>query len=546
MTTSCNAAATVVMDGRSTTSTTTSSSIVSSSCVSSSPTESFERTHLHPALERRRRLGSLRTLTPYHSHGTSLDDNGNTQSFLDFSSNDYLGLAQSQQQHDIVQEIYQQQQEQQQQTYHSLGSTGSRLLTGDSQYAHTLERRLAQYHQQPAALVCNSGYDANLAVLSSLTAHGAILLLDELCHNSIQMGIRMGQRRKTQNHTQQKENQSTNDNNNNNNENNNNDQTTSTITTSTNSTVRSFRHNSVNGLETLLQEEVSSISTSTSSSQPTSSSSSIVIVVESIYSMDGDAAPLQEIFDLAYRYNACVVVDEAHGLGVYGVRGMGLIEEYQLQHHPSLLCAIYTFGKAAGCHGAVVCGSNTMIEFLYNFGRPIIYSTTLPYHSLVCIDCAYQTMRNDTGQRLRHHVLDLVQTFRRLMTDQVVATIRSGSSTDSSSGSCIDCGGRMSLLVESQSPIQAILIPGNQRCVDFCKMMYIRSNGSIRLFPIRSPTVPHGQERVRVVLHAFNTKEQVQYLVSMIRLCLIDLQLLPPSLEMTTTTTTPSRYQSKL
>ncbi|KAG7371473.1 8-amino-7-oxononanoate synthase [Nitzschia inconspicua] len=540
MTTSYNAAATVVMDGRSTTTSSTTGSGVSSSCFSSfsssSPAESFERTHLHPALERRRTLGSLRTLTPYHSHGTSLDDNGNTQSFLDFSSNDYLGLAQSQQQHDIVQEIY----HQEQRTYHSLGSTGSRLLTGDSQYAHTLERQLAQYHQQPAALVCNSGYDANLAVLSSLVAHGAILFLDELCHNSIQMGIRMGQRRGTHNHTQQKENQSTNDNDDNN------DQTTSVFTT-TNSTVRSFGHNSVNELETLLHEVSStSTSSSTSSSQPTSSS--IVIVVESIYSMDGDAAPLQDIFDLAYRYNACVVVDEAHGLGVYGVRGMGLIEEYQLQHHPSLLCAIYTFGKAAGCHGAVVCGSDTMIEFLYNFGRPIIYSTTLPYHSLVCIDCAYHTMRNDTGQRLRHHVLDLVQTFRRLMTDQVIATIRSGSSTDSSSGSGIGCGGRMSLLVESRSPIQAILIPGNQRCVDFCKMMYIRSNGSIRLFPIRSPTVSHGQERVRVVLHAFNTKDQVQYLVSMIRLCLIDLQLLPASLEMTPTTTitTQPRHRSKL
>jgi 8-amino-7-oxononanoate synthase len=359
-------------------------------------------------------------------------------------------------------------------------------------------------------LLCNSGYDANLAVLSSLAAHGALLLLDELCHNSIQMGVRMGRQKS-----------------------NSNSNSSNSSKHSAARRMRQFRHNDLQDLERLLQEltmEENATSHNNnnnhnhnnhnnstfaqqpqSSSSSSSSSSSIVIVVESIYSMDGDAAPLQDIFHLASRYHACVVVDEAHGLGVYGQHGLGLLQELQLQQHPSLLCAIYTFGKAAGCHGAIVCGSETLIQFLYNFGRPIVYSTSLPIHSLVCISCAYDTMTGKEGTRLRQRVLSLVQHFRSLMQQRILlaCTIVPGVS-----------------LVESQSPIQALIVPGNQRCVAFCQLLHAKSNRTIKLFPIRSPTVPKGQERVRVVLHAFNTPQQVEYLVTLIQSCLQEMGLL--------------------
>jgi 8-amino-7-oxononanoate synthase len=489
-----------------------------------SAARAFECKHIHPALERRRQQGSLRTLTPYSRHDDDHDDDDDhclksasssssssaVFSFIDFSSNDYLGLAQSAKQHDIVQQAYSQLSTTTKNHHrHQLGSTGSRLLTGDSQYAHALERRLARAHdhhhhnhqQQPAvALLCNSGYDANLAVLSSLTAHGAQLLLDELCHNSIQMGVRMGRQKS-----------------------NSNSNSSNSSKHSAARRMRQFRHNDLQDLERLLQELTMeenatnhnnhnhNNSTFVQQPQSSSSSSSIVIVVESIYSMDGDAAPLQDIFHLASRYHACVVVDEAHGLGVYGQHGLGLLQELQLQQHPSLLCAIYTFGKAAGCHGAIVCGSETLIQFLYNFGRPIVYSTSLPVHSLVCISCAYDTMTGKEGTRLRQRVLSLVQHFRSLMQQRILlaCTIVPGVS-----------------LVESQSPIQALIVPGNQRCVDFCQLLHVKSNRSIKLFPIRSPTVPKGQERVRVVLHAFNTPQQVEYLVTLIQSCLQEMGLL--------------------
>jgi 8-amino-7-oxononanoate synthase len=444
-----------------------------------SPVQAFELWHIHPALQRRQQVGSLRKLTPYESHGITTGSYSSnaaavtavatTIPFIDFSSNDYLGLAHSPTQQQKVNDTYHHPLPYHQKCF--LGSTGSRLLTGDSMYAQSLERRLATYHQRPAALLCNSGYDANLAVLSSLVSHGAEIILDELCHNSIHMGVRLGSNKSC-------------------------------------GTVRKFQHNNVQDLEVLLKEMSSRVDTRTSTS--------VVIVVESIYSMDGDAAPMKEIFNLAALYHACVVVDEAHSLGVFGSQGLGLLEELQLQSHPSLLCTVYTFGKAAGCHGAVICGSKSLVEFMYNFGRPIVYSTFLPLHSLVCISSAYDTIMGDVGRELRRKVLDLVQEFRSLMLERVL-------------NRCVPSSGIS--LVESYSPIQAIILPGNQQCVDFCQNVKRNSNNSIRLFPIRSPTVPKGQERIRVVLHAFNTSEQVEYLVTIILSSLLGLGVLTGSSE---------------
>ena len=136
-------------------------------------------------------------------------------------------------------------------------------MTGDSDYARSLELKLAKYHNSPAALIANSGYDANLAVLSTLTMNN-LVLMDELCHNSQQMGIRL----------------------------------------SRNCEVKLFKHNDVEDLERLLLQN--------------NSKKHCIIVIESVYSMDGDRAPMVDLFNLALRYNACVIVDEAHGLGVFG------------------------------------------------------------------------------------------------------------------------------------------------------------------------------------------------------------------------------------
>ena len=232
-----------------------------------SPALSFEMEQIHPALDRRRQAGSLRKLEPFHK-----------ENMIDFSSNDYLGLAQSLEQNAIVEKVYQKL------PSHLLGSTGSRLLTGDSKYAQTLEKRLAKWHHRPAALLCNSGYDANLAVLSTL-ALDCLVIMDELCHNSIQMGVRL----------------------------------------SKGCTVKTFKHNNLQDLKRILIETRARFLI-----KPP------LIVVESVYSMDGDLAPLKKILQTAFQHRACVVVDEAHGLGVFGGNGMGVLAEYGLEQHPAL------------------------------------------------------------------------------------------------------------------------------------------------------------------------------------------------------------------
>jgi 8-amino-7-oxononanoate synthase len=400
----------------------------------------FERQKILPALRRRDQIGSLRRLKPFHKDGS-----------IDFSSNDYLGLAQNQEQHEKVERTCQRMREG---SKHNalLGSTGSRLLTGDSDYAQTLEARLAKWHKRPAALLCNSGYDANLSVLSCLTL-GTVVLMDALSHNSLQMGVRL----------------------------------------SKDCTVEQFLHNDLEDLKRLLEHH---------SSIASSNGKPILVVAESVYSMDGDLAPLREILDLSLRYNASVIVDEAHGLGVFGNHGMGVLERDGLEEHPALLLSIHTFGKAAGCHGAVICGSKALKEYLLNYGRPIIYSTSLPIHSLVTVACSYQSMAGRMGEQLREIVQERVRMFRRGMSRIMgLASPTIG-------------------LVDSISPIQALIIPGNVACVEFCNRLWDRSKSRIRLYPIRSPTVPIDQERVRIIVHAHNTASEIASLLFLIELIL--------------------------
>ena len=357
-------------------------------------------------------------------------------STIDFSSNDYLGLAQSEEQQSVVERCLK--------GGASLGATGSRLLSGDSPAFHELEAYLARVHRRPAALLFNSGYDANLSVVSSLACD--TIIYDEYIHNSLHMGLRLR----------------------------------------TNRTGVSFRHNDVDDMRRVLREQ---------------GSDRVVVLIESVYSMDGDVAPIRAMLHVAHEFGAVVVVDEAHGLGLFGAstgecRGAGVVAQEGLEEHPALLCTISTFGKAAGCHGAVVCGSTTFKDYLANFAYPFIYSTALPYHSLVTIRCSYEAMTGSLGDELRARVFSLVLLFRRLMESVLKSQ-----------------ADRSVYLLPSTTPIQALIVPGNERCSKFCETIFRLSQQRIRLFPIKSPTVPSGTERVRIILHAHNTEAQVRELV---------------------------------
>lgn len=424
--------------------------------------------HMQASLRQRQEKGTLRRLpaAPTVDQDFSLlaqsNNNNNKQqkqqNVIDFSSNDYLGLAHSESQARRVEELYATAQQQQKQgggCPRFLGATGSRLLSGDSPAFHQLEQYLAVLHEQPAALLCNSGYDANLSLVSSLPCR--IILYDEYAHNSLHMAMRLWHSRDP-----------------------------------TSRQLLAFRHNSVSDLRQKLQK--------------CPNVGGVVIVVESVYSMDGDCAPLADILQHATTHDARVMVDEAHGLGASGPTG--LLAALGLHRHPALMAAVYTFGKAAGCHGAVITGSRTLKSYLVNFGYPLIYSTALPLHSLCTIRASYETMTSTRGDELRLHLQDLIRLFQEQMGHKVLEN-RQWSKDVS--------------LIASTTAIQALVVPGNQRCSDFCQTLWRKSNQRIRLFPIKSPTVPSGMERVRIVLHAHNSVAQVLDLVDLVRVSLHDL-----------------------
>ncbi|GKY94989.1 hypothetical protein MPSEU_000463500 [Mayamaea pseudoterrestris] len=386
---------------------------------------------------------------------------------IDFSSNDYLGLARESEQTAMVASALTQADAM------PLGATGSRLLSGDSLAHQQLEDYLAMVHCQPAALLCNSGYDANLSVVSSLTCD--CIIYDEYIHNSLHMGLRLWKAKTSS--------QGKHDNN--------------------NKTCASFLHNDLNDLQKQLQSY---------------SNHTVVVVVESVYSMDGDIAPLRQMLNLCQQFHAMLVVDEAHGLGFCGgppastiknnYTGTGVLARENVQNHPNLHCSIHTFGKAAGCHGAVVCGSKLLKQYLVNYAYPFIYSTALPPHSLVVIKCAYETMTGPRGDALRDKLNQLITLFRKNLTAHLRA---------------IYCPSIK--LLASNTPIQALMVPGNEQCTQFCQQLYAASTKRIVLYPIKTPTVPAGQERVRIIIHAHNTVEQVLMLVDLIKTTLNDMAL---------------------
>lgn len=241
-------------------------------------------------LEKRKEEGTLRSLSHF-------------EGFSDFYSNDYFGMSR------VVAE----------KKISVHGSTGSRLISGNSSEAEECEKELAVFFKAEAALVFNSGYDANLGFFSSVPQRGDTILYDESIHASIRDGIRLS-----------------------------------------NAASFSFRHNDFEDLRNKLNK-ISGVT---------------YIAVEGLYSMDGDLAPLGIMADLAAEFGAFLVVDEAHSAGVYGESGRGLVDKLGVTS--KVFARLVTFGKAYGSHGAAILGEKALIEYLVNFARSFIYTTALP------------------------------------------------------------------------------------------------------------------------------------------------------------------------
>lgn len=338
---------------------------------------------------------------------------------IDFCSNDYLGLARQQEIYDAVQ------QEIEQTNIRLNGSTGSRLIRGNSRLAEELEVFLADFHHAESALIFNSGYDANLGFFSSVPQRGDTILYDRLIHASIHDGIRLSHAKSF-----------------------------------------AFNHNDIEDAKRLLNQ----------------SSGQVYIVVESLYSMDGDFAPLNDFAKLCAETGALMVVDEAHANGIYGPMGCGLAHEEHVLAH--CIARIYTFGKSIGAHGAVVVGSNMLRLYLINFARSFIYSTALPTNELLTIKCAYNFAASNP--EARQQLFNNIIYFRELASS--IPELK---------------------FLPASGPIQGLLFEGNERVKKAAE--FIQQAG-FDIRAILSPTVPEGSERLRICLHSFNSPEEIKNL----------------------------------
>lgn len=346
---------------------------------------------------------------------------------VDFCSNDYLGFAHSTELRKLIQQAETEYVET------PNGATGSRLLAGQTVLTNEVEQELAAYYQTETALIFNSGYNANLGLLACLPRAGDTLLTDELIHASMIDGARLSYASRQR-----------------------------------------FRHNDLTDLKDKLQQATQR--------QP---EGQIFVAVESVYSMDGDVAPLRELADLCECYGAALLVDEAHATGVYGPKGEGLVVALDLQDR--ILARVHTFGKALGVHGAAVVGSSVLRNYLINFARPFIYTTALPPHSLLAIRCAHKFIQ--AHSTVRKQLANQLTYFQQRVREQLPDTN----------------------WINSQSPIQCLIIPGNEQVRTIAAEAQ-RVGLDVRA--ILSPTVSTGQERLRICVHAFNTTEDINRLVN--------------------------------
>ncbi|PZF72800.1 aminotransferase class I/II-fold pyridoxal phosphate-dependent enzyme [Taibaiella soli] len=338
---------------------------------------------------------------------------------IDFFSNDYLGIAKTNALRESLSHT---------EPTASYGATGSRLLSGNYQTITDFENWLADFHDTEAALVFNSGYDANLGLLSCIADRHSTILYDEYCHASILDGIRLSQAKYSYR----------------------------------------FEHNNVGELRERLQKHAGN--------------GPVFVIIESVYSMEGDVAPLHEIAALTKEYNAALIVDEAHATGVFGNNGAGLIQLFRLQH--DVFARVHTFGKAVGCHGAVIVGSRILKEYLVNFARSFIYTTAIPETAVQTAKHAYEWIQQNSAVRTQLH--QNIHHFRSLRQSYETA-----------------------YWLESAAPIQSLIIGNNNTTKALATFLHEQK---ILVSAVMHPTVPQGKERIRICLHSFNSKEEIELL----------------------------------
>ena len=355
-------------------------------------------------LEKRREQGLLRTLKPVESpvNGRIIVEG---REYVDFSSNDYLGLSG----HPAIKAAALAAMEK-----YGTSSSASRLLTGDLRIHHELEERVAIFKGKEAALLFNSGYQANVGIAAALYGKDDAIFMDRLCHASLIDGAALSGAK-----------------------------------------VFRFRHNDAQHLAALL--EVNRLKFSEA-----------LVVTESVFSMDGDVAPLPELVEVKQRFNCQMLVDEAHATGIFGPGGAGLVEAGGLT--PQVEIIMGTFGKALGGFGAYVAASHEIIATLVNACRSFIYTTALPPMVVAGNIAAIELVCADPGRGAQ--LLGLSGEFRKLL----------------------EQGG---LPVRGSSQIVPVVLGDAARTVRASEML---KDAGFWVAPIRPPTVPEGESRLRFSL----------------------------------------------
>ena len=369
-------------------------------------------------MSRRREENLLRVLKParYRKEGRIYFRD---RDCFDFSSNDYLGLAG----HPELKEASKKAIEQL-----GAGACASRLLSGDLEIHHELEEKTAALKAKESALVFNSGYQANVGIISSLYKAGDAVFCDRFNHASILDGIAMSGAR-----------------------------------------LFRFLHNDVEHLECLLKKQADKFSNR-------------LIVTESIFSMDGDRAPLKELVGLKDRFDCRIMVDEAHSTGIFGKDGSGVVAEDGLTDSVDLIMG--TFGKALGSFGAYVACSRQMKEYLVNTCRSFIYSTALPPCVIAANLAALELLEKEPFRRKR--LLGNAAYYRGELE-------------------------KKGFQIRGQSQIVVLIVGDAERAVALSAGLQEKG---YHVLPIRPPTVAAGQSRLRFSLTCHHSKEILQNLIA--------------------------------
>lgn len=347
---------------------------------------------------------------------------------IDFSSNDYLGLNFEGKIYKFLLEIL----DEYKNSEITLGSTGSRLISGHRIIFEEIEKEFSLFVENSDALYMNTGYVANLSTIFSLLTPKDYAIVDQLCHASILDGIRISKAKKIY-----------------------------------------FPHNDLNELEKIIKKIRSK-----------DSKNFIWIFTESIFSMDGDIPDLENLIKISKEYDCNIFLDEAHSIGIYGIKGKGLANSLNLQNECSVIT--YPLGKAMGMMGAFVVGDSLLKSYLVNFARGFIFSTANIILILYILKKVIEYQNSEEAESNRIKVKELSDYARNKLKKNNY-----------------DIG-------LSSTHIIPILFKEEEITLKISD--YLKKK-NFNVVAIRPPTVPNGTARIRLNIHAHNTKEEIDQLV---------------------------------